>query len=189
MAPANHYIFFQRTDGHCATWLLRATTLHDALILYARKEAGIIVRPEDGCFLVNDGFGGKLVYPHILAVIEGEDKVHADLEFKHLQWQHIDAEYAEVFCSAHPYEVEQYIAFCRPMFRQRYPRSRASAFSWYLKDGPLVTFYRRPRRDRAGQIEVLGRYLLRWNDWPEPVEWTGSYDDILDQMNVEYPLP
>jgi len=198
MEPLNHYIIFRRTDNHCATWLVRAPSLRDAMLQYTVSWAGSAKLRDDGRLAVNDGEGGQVIFEHPLACIEAGEKIWNGgkgwngWEIRQLQPQHWEAAFAEVFCSENPYDVEEHIECCRPLLRQSYPRSRARAFLWYLKDGPLVTFYRPVRRGRRWPIKVLGRYLLPWKEWPQAQEWTGTYDDILEQMLTAvtvYPLP
>jgi hypothetical protein len=190
MNHTKHFICFQRTSGHCANWLIRAPSLREALIKYALKECSGAELREDGSISVDDGYGGKTLYPHPLACIESEVKVPCGgedwhgWEIRQLQQAHWDADFTEIFCSENPYDLENYIELCRPLLRQRYPRSRAKAFVWYLNDGILVTFYRPIRKGRPLPIEVLGRYQLTSQKWPEAVEWHGSYDDILEQMII-----
>jgi hypothetical protein len=193
MHSLNHYIIFLRTDGHCAVWLTRAASLRDAMVTYALDQFGAELC-DDGRLAVDDGYGGQTLYEHPLACIEAEAKIWNGgtgwngWEVRQLQQEHWDAGFAEVVCSENPFDVEDYIENCRPFLRQKYPRSRARAFVWYLKDGPLVTFYRPARRRRRWPIEILGRFHLPWPEWPQVREWLGSYDDILDQMNTEAPL-
>jgi hypothetical protein len=196
MSDLNHYIIFRRTDGHCATWLVRAASLREAMLQYTLDWcAGSEALLDDRRLAVDDGDGGQVIYEHPLACIEAREKTHWSgwdwngWEIKQLQPQHWEAAFAEVFCSENPNDVKEYIECCRPLLRQKYPRSRARAFIWYLKEGPLVTFYRPARRGRRWPVKILGRYLLPWKEWPQAQEWTGTYDDILEQMATEYPLP
>jgi len=187
MDDIKHFICFQRTSGHCANWLIRAPSLREALIQYALKECSGAELREDGSISVDDG---KTLYTHPLACIESEVKVWAGgddwngWEIRELQQAHWDADFTEIFCSENPFYLKDCIELCHPLLRQRYPRSRARAFVWNLNDGHLVTFYRPARKGRLRPIEVLGRYLLSGQTWPEPVEWHGSYDDILEQMSI-----
>jgi hypothetical protein len=195
MSDLRHFIIFQRTDGHCATWLMRAATLREALLKYALEEFMGAELQEDGSIAVEDGYGGKSLYEHPLAAIESEAKTFNGgcgwngWEIRELQEQHWQAGFAEVFCSENPFDVQDYIELCRPLLRQRHPRSRARAFVWYLNDGPLVTFYRPTRPKRRWPIEILGRYQLPWATYPQVHEWSGTYEDILEQMFTLYPLP
>jgi hypothetical protein len=179
---------FRRTDAHCATWLVRAPTLYDALVTYALNECAGARRCEDGSLEVDDGHGGVTSYGHPLACIEGEEKTVASWGVRELIQAHWDAPIAEVFCSEIPAEVEDHISAARRLLHARLPRSRAKGFVWYLQDGVLATFYRRTAR-RRGTIEIVGRYLLPLDAAVAPHEWHGSYDEILRSMAVQYPAP
>lgn len=206
-----HFIIFERQFGHCATTLLRAHSLKEALTKFAIEENGVEAK-SDGSLVSGDG----LVYPHPLALIESEYKSHD--KFDELQWdtkndkllngacweiralpaEAWDAEIAEVFCSAEPWSLGEYISLCRTELRKKYPRSRARAFVWYLEDGPMVTFHRRQNRADAQPIEVMGRYIIPWQrqHWPNPYsltpemvqEWHGTFDDVLTQMRINFPF-
>lgn len=188
-----HFITFRRTPGHCATYLVQAETLRDAIIKQALEDGATI--GENGTLISDDGWGGKTVYEHPLAYIEAEEKVQRGSkewlgwQIHELQVQHWEAEYAEVFCSENPGDVEYYIEFCRPLLRKHYQRSQAHAFVWYLYGGPLVTFYRSRKRRRMWPYQVLGRYQILWSEYPNPQEWQGTYDDILEQLSLHVPLP
>ncbi|HTE18956.1 MAG TPA: hypothetical protein VK689_11330 [Armatimonadota bacterium] len=185
-----HFIIFFRTRGHCVTYLVRAASLRDALVRYITENSGCELLP-DGGIRTGDGYGGWIHYSHPLECIESEEKSRDDeatgWEIRELTDAHWSADYAEVFCSANPSEVEHHAALCLPLFRQRFPRSRARAFTWYLKDGPLVTFHRRRYPKRTWPIEVLARYHLPWDMWPKVREWDGTLDDILESMAITYP--
>jgi hypothetical protein len=195
MSNLKHFIIFRRTDGHCATWLVRAPSLRDAMLKYALDQCARVQLRDDGSLAVDDGHGGQVIYEHPLACIEGEEKTWNGgqgwngWEIRQLQPEHWEASLAEVFCSENPHDVEGYVELCRPLLRQHHPRSRARAFVWYLHHGPLVTFYRPARRGHRWPIAILGRYLLPWREWPQPQEWIGTHDAILEQMLIEYPLP
>ncbi len=206
-----HFIIFERDLGHCVTHLIRATSLQEALTKFAVKQCGAKLRTDGNVILWDD-----VTYFHPLAFIESEYKSHD--KFDELQWdtkndkllngacweiralpaEAWEAETAEVFCSAEPWSLGEYIDLCRAELRKKHPRSRARAFVWYLNDGPLVTFHRRQNRARPQPIEVVGRYIIPWQrqHWPNPFsltaemvqEWHGSYDDILSQMRINYPF-
>ncbi len=149
---------------------------------------------DDGSIRTSDGWSGTIIYSHPLECIESEEKALDGLhgyswEIRELQDQHWGAEVAEVFCSAEPYSLAQYVGLCRPVFREAFPKSRARAFVWYLKDGPLVSFHRRKHPRRRWPVEIIARYLLPWKEWKQVRLWHGTSDDILEQMAVEYPLP
>lgn len=201
-----HFIVFHRSFGHCVTHLIQAGSLREALAKYAVKELDCGVQ-EDGTLIYDNR---KYSYP--LELIEAEYKRHS--RYDELQWDEKqdkllngssweihalptaawEAETAEVFCSAEPYSIGSYIELCRPVLRKKIPHSRARAFVWYLKDGPLVTFYR--GKFDTGPLEIVGRYLIPWQrqHYPKPYtmtedmvqEWHGSFDDVLDQMHVNF---
>jgi hypothetical protein len=189
MTQWDHYIVFQRACGHCVTWLVVASSLREAMVkwIYDGDNPEVITS--------DDGYGAQIVYDHPLAYIESEEKARDggeewnEWEIRKLHQKHLEADVAEVFCSENPGEVEEHIEACRPLLRQRYPRSRAKGFVWYLKDGPLVTFYRPKNPRRRWPIEVLCRFQLRRKESEDYLEWNGSHDDILEQMNIDYPLP
>jgi hypothetical protein len=85
-------------------------------------------------------------------------------------------------CSEDPYSIQEYVRTCRPLLHERYPGSRALGFVWYLRTGPLVTFYIRKSRRRACPHTILARYLIRQDNDYLPEEWHGNYDDILEDL-------
>lgn len=205
------FLIFERTLGHCVTEFVQAPSLREALTLYAVNVFSAQVN-EEGYLARNSRV--KPVYVHPLEFIEAHCKATSD--FDELEWdqkndrllngssweirllpeQAWQAAFAEVFCSAEPRSLGEYIQLCRQPFRRQFPRSRARAFVWYLQDGPLVTFYRRKGGGEA--IEVLERYIIPWQRQKYPnaytlapdmvEEWRGTYDDLLAQMKVEFPF-
>ncbi|MFN3649943.1 MAG: hypothetical protein ACK47B_10200 [Armatimonadota bacterium] len=178
---ASRYILFHRTEGHCVTWLVQATDLREALVRFlldAWGDAGELL--PDGSLVDDDGLGWRVVYTHPLQAIEANYKICEDWEIRSLDEPSLQAEVAEVFCSADPSDLDKHISAARRALREAHPRSRARAFVWYLRSGPLVTFYRRPRRGAV--LEIVARYLLPWKDWPNARPWTGSYDDLLGEL-------
>ena len=138
----------------------------------------------------DDGWGGQTVYAHPLECIESEEKSQDGLydqswEIRELRDEHWGAEFAEVFCSANPSEIEERLSnHAATPFREAFPKSRARAFVWYLKDGPLVTFHRRVNPRRRWPVEIIARYLLPWDERGQVPQWHGTYDDILEQMKM-----
>jgi hypothetical protein len=187
-----HFAVFERSVGHCVLHLLRAESLRGAMTGWARSLGAEIL--EDGSIRTDDGYGGKIVYAHPLEFVELEYKT---LDGQHgRSWEvlelcdaHWEASYTDAFCSADPNVVDGYICRCRPALREAFPTSRARAFVWYLKDGPLVTFHRRLNPRRRWPAEIIARYLLPWNDWGRVQPWNGSRDEVLAQMAVDVPLP
>ena len=189
MSETRHYMIFRRTDGHCANWMVRAASVRDAMQQFALDQCADL--REDGTLVSQDGYGGQIVYEHPLACIEGQEKIWTGgedwngWEIRGLREEWWQQSFAEVFCSENPGDVQDYIELCRPLLRLIYPRSRARAFVWYLEDGPLVTFYRSARPRRRWPIEILARYHIAWEQYPKPQLWTGTYDDISEQMLID----
>ena len=194
MSQTKHFIVFQRREGHCATWLVGAASLNEALMKYFVQIDGSVEILNDGS-IRTQGWGNiPVVYESPLECIESELKSSDGIwgnswEIRELQDQHWQADFAEVFCSADPSEIANHIRLCQPLFHKEFPHSRARAFVWYLNSGPLVSFHRRKKKRCRSPIEVLRRYHLPWKTWPKVTEWHGSHDDILEQMAIEYPLP
>jgi hypothetical protein len=194
MHQAKHFIVFHRTDGHCATWLVRAASIGDAMRRFYVEDTSGAELGDDGTIRTHGCGSTTIIFTHPLECFESELKSYDGLygtgwEIRELDEQHLRADFAEVFCSADPDEIAGHIHLCRPLFLQKHPGSRARAFVWYLKTGPLVTFHRRKEKRCRHPIEILCRYHIPWNTWPQVSEWHGSYDAILDQLSVEYPLP
>ena len=188
------FVIFRRTDGHCAMWLVKAPSLAEAFTKYYVSETLDAEILEDGSIRTQGCGSVKVVYAHPLECVESELKSYDGLcgnswELRELSEQHWQADFAEVFCSADPDDVARYIERCRPLFQTSFPQSRARAFVWYLKTGPLVTFHRRKDKRCRHPIEILGRYHIPWKTWPEAHAWCGTYEEIMEQMALEYPRP
>ena len=207
-----HFIIFERAIGHCVTELVQAASLREALTLYVTKVFAVKVNGEG--YLTSNAGTKDPPYLHPLEFIEANCK--ATSKFDELEWDGKNvrllngssweirllpelawqANFAEVFCSAEPWSLGEYIGLCRSALRQQFPRTRVRAFVWYLHDGPLVTFYRRKRN--RDSIEIVKRYIIHWQrqNYPRPYvltsemvqEWQGTYDDLLTQIKLEYPF-
>jgi len=150
----------------------------------------------DGSISVEDSDGSQVRYAHPLECVESELKVRngrerQDWEIRELRDEHWRAGLAEVFCSANPAEVEERIRECRPQLAARFPKARADGFVWYMADGALVTFYRRPPARRSRRIEILARYFMpfRGADREAVLEFTGTCEEIAARLAIDYPLP
>ena len=75
-------------------------------------------------------------------------------------------------------DIEGYVASALRALRKDCPRIRPQAFVWYLRSGPLVTFYRR----RKCGITVVARYVLREGSLDQFDRWTGSEEELVDQL-------
>lgn len=93
--------------------------------------------------------------------------------------------FSEIFCGESLDGPPAVIAECRKRLVKDVPGSRAKAFVWYLAQGTLVTFY---HKKGAFNITVLKRHLWNWNGREMTVEeWTGSYDEIVNSLNLMPP--
>jgi hypothetical protein len=139
------------------------------------------IHPDNSVECVTDA-PKTIIYPHPLAFIEAMYKPHEEWQIRELPDRVWTDPVAEVFCGENAGDVEVYIDECRPLLRNQYPRSRAKAFIWYVKDGVIVTFFK-----RAGwyQIDVLARYLIPFGSPPGNAQpWSGTYDELLDMLLV-----
>lgn len=194
MSLGRHFIIFQRSEGHCVTWLLRAESICADMGKYYVQMTKSAEIHEDGSISVDSGRRSRTMYSHPLECIESELKSYDGLfgcswEIRELQAYHLQSDFAEVFCSADPDEIKTHIRHCYAKFRLAFPKTLARAFVWYLKTGPMVTFHKRKDKRHQIPIEVLIRFHILWKDYENVMEWHGSYDDILDQMALEYPIP
>jgi hypothetical protein len=92
---------------------------------------------------------------------------------------------ADGFCGYNKFEVQNYIKFCREKFGDTDDLPKG-AFVWYLKSGPLVTFFQ-PRR--AGVIQpsdIKLRFLLPWVTYADVVRWSGDYDQLLSELSITW---
>jgi hypothetical protein len=171
------YLIFQRL-AHAVIYFVQASSVNEAIWKYISEENDDAVLQADGS--VNEE--GRS-YPHPLAYIEANEKIHYEWQIRRLPewvWQR---EVVEAFCGESDDGPAMVIADCRKRLRQAFPRSRAKAFVWYLKKGTLVTFY---RRQGAFRIKVLKRYLWDWDGKELTVEdWDGGYQEILDGLDLE----
>lgn len=204
------FIIFERQSGHCYIEIVQAPSLRDALTVYAQKEFDCRVSTAGDVLLGRNCKSEKYVHP--LAFIESRCKSTA--KYDELQWDDkndmllngscweirllpenaLASDYASVFCSASPHSIREYISLCRQTLKEKYPRSQARAFVWYLGKGPLVTFY--TRRSSEEPIEILQRYAIPWQHerypnayimLPDMVEeWNGTYEELMEQLKIEY---
>jgi len=197
------FIVFKRTAGHCYVERIPADSLIDALQKYLAYDLEASPVPDSARVELD----GKCY--HCLELVEFWHKANSkydELELdsagvllNHQSWQINEAGYpadkhgvVPLLCSYEPSSIANYIELCRGIFRKAHPRSRARAFVWYLRHGPLVTFYRNRDPNLDKPLEIAARYLIRWqkDKYPQPYsltpemieEWPGTYDDILEQL-------
>lgn len=172
------YLIFQG-DAHSVVYFVQASSTLEAINTYIQGLSDKITISSDGIVQYGDDR-----YPHSLAYIEANEKIHGEWQIREMQdwvWQ---GRLVEAFCGESEYGVKSVIAKCRVHFSAEFPRARAKAFVWYFQEGTLVTFYRK----REYQIKVIQRYLWNWNGSKETLEaWTGSHEDILGNLLLRIP--
>src|SRR5947209_8560293 len=139
-----HYLIFTGGRGyHSVVYLLRAPTLLGAIQRFLQEENSQVTFGPDGSVREPDG-RRVLTYPHPLAYVEAQYKTHEEWQIRELPEWVWEREYTEdIFCGENADDIEWHVERCRPLLRQEFPRSRVPAFVWYLRDGALVTFYRK----------------------------------------------
>jgi hypothetical protein len=161
---------------HSVVFLLTALTPLDALFQYLRYEDSQLTFNDDGTV---DDRHERIHYEHPLAYIEEAYRSYGEWQLREFPERAFSEPCAEIACGERPADIEGYVEQCRPLFRKSHPRSRARAFVWYLRSGPLVTFYRKKGRYR---VEVLARYLLDLEQRRGFIPWTGTHPEIFDQL-------
>jgi hypothetical protein len=178
-------IFSRSGDGHSVVELVRARSPLEAIQRLMKEQKDHLIFCQDGSVVMPYG-RRKIHYPHPLAYIEANEKVHGEWQIREVPEWVWSSDYEEAFCGEDASDIEWCLKFCRPVLRQELPRSRAPGFVWYLRDGALVTFY---RRTRSFEIEVLRRYLIAKSarrgmkaNGTLVSRWTGGYPELLDQL-------
>ena len=193
------FIVFERSSGHCHITLLTGRTLTDALTNFLAAEHG--AQLDD---LGNIVEGGVMTHP--LAIIEREYKADQDhdelavdditaavlsersFEIRVLPEGALNVRYASVFTSAEPWYSAGEIATARRKFVHDFPGVEARAFFWYLRNGVLVTFFRIGGTYEDRTMEIYTRYLCPTGNERSVIQWSGSYDDLAEQMTFEFPF-
>lgn len=167
------YLIFER-EWHSVVQMIRADTTTQALWDYIAEQNRDAVLQADGSVI-----DGDIHFPHPLAYIEARYKTEGEWQIRELPDWAWEDNFAEVFCGESADGGPSVISDCRKHFAREFPKIRARAFLWYLKNGTLVTFYRR----RGTEINLLKRYLWNWDGHQLTVEeWHGSYDEIADAL-------
>ncbi len=177
------YLIFERMT-HSVIYFVQAVSVKEAICKYiADQRREKVVFLPDGSVQDEDEH-----YPHPLAYIEAREKVHGEWQIRELPEWVLQGSVVEAFCGESQSGPAWDIAECRERFKADFPKARAKAFVWYLKQGHLVTFY---RRKNPFEIVILKRYLLKWHgiEWngdPEPMvlDWEGGYEEILDALDI-----
>lgn len=168
------YLIFLR-DAHSVVYFAQGQTTEEALWNYIREMSSEAKRNAEGSISVD-----SIQYPHPLAYIEANEKIHHEWQIRRLpDWTWEDP-FSEIFCGESRDGPLDVIAECRKHFVKDFPGSRAKAFVWYLEQGTLVTFF---RKKGAFTITVLKRYLWDWDGKELTIaEWTGDYAEITRSL-------
>lgn len=162
--------------GHNVAYLACAETPLAAIQTYLREVDGLEVT-EAGAVCWRGGRAERW-YPHALAYIEAAYRPYREWLIREIPAPAWSQPIVEVMCGEEAGRVGDYVAQCRPLLRQEFPRSRARAFVWYLRDGVMVVFYQPTRKD---DIRVQRRFVRRWED-REYQPWNSGYQELLDQL-------
>ncbi len=182
-----HFVVFA-AHAHPTVWLINAETLLIALSNFIKECYGPNLTCQDGKWIVPNGYGGKNVYVHLIQYLENEVKSEYTWHISEITDDHWNAPIAEALVAENPWEVKDHIERASTARRQTQLGRKQHAFIWYLQDGPLVTFYERNRKRSEHPIKITERFLLPRATWPQVIKWTGTYNDIAEQLSVE-PIP
>ncbi|MCW3096202.1 MAG: hypothetical protein JWL77_1820 [Chthonomonadaceae bacterium] len=176
ITPQQRYLIFSHVTVHAVVHIVEAPNLTDALWHYIwMVHNPDIVRRPDGS-LEDDG----LVYEHPLEFIEANEKRYGEWQMRLLLEPTPEEPVTEAFCGDDEDNVEYVVAECRRKFGTK----RTKAFVWYVREGTLVTFY---RKSKPYRIKVLKRYLCNYEGGPRNIRvWKGDYTDLMDAL---YLLP
>lgn len=171
-----HYLIFVR-NSHSVVFFVQGRTPTDALWNYIAGEDDQVTLNADGSLTE-----GAHDYAHPLAYIEATEKIYHEWQIREVpDWAWSDS-FAELFCGESTDGPPSVIADCRRQFVKDIPHSRANAFVWYLKEGALVTFYRK----HGPQITVMKRYRWNWDGHRVTVEeWVGDHEQIVQALYLK----
>lgn len=174
------YLIFDR-HVHSVIHFVQATSVSEAIWKYISYQREDAILQADGSIRGEDDY-----YPDLLTYIEASGKMHGEWQIRKMPewvWERVrQGQVVEAFCGESQDGPAEVIMQCRKHFTKAYPRSRAKAFVWYLKQGTLVTFYHK----KGYNIRVLKRYLWDWNgDRLKIEDWTGGNEQILESLLLE----
>lgn len=175
----DHFLVFYKPAGfHSSAWLTYAADPRSAVRQFLECDQGSNLCPSATSTTGIQLKDGEEVcqYEHELALIEERYKRWGEWGLRRVPKEAWTNACEEIYVGEHPLQVEDYVENCiSSLGFQPAPK----AFLWYLRSGPLVTFYQETENDR---IDVVGRY-----SWRPPTdggwsEWTGSYQDLLEAL-------
>lgn len=192
------FIAFQRTRGHCQVNLLTGETLTHALGAFLMRHWCTVI-DDRGWIIGGDGA------EHPLQFIEREIKANQEFdelavdmetcttlnensfEVRLLPEIAQDVDCATVLTSAEPAYATGEIVKSRMQFVLDFPNVDARAFFWYLRDGVLATFFTLETGEDGRKLEIIARYQSPPDGPWTAARWTGTYDDLAEQMTFEFP--
>ena len=176
------YLIFDR-HAHTGIHFVQAGSVSEAIWKYISYQTeGDVILQADGSLRDDQRY-----FPDLLTYIEAGEKMYGEWQIRKLpewMWDKVkEGLVIEAFCGESEDGPPEVIAECRKHFRKSFPRSRAKAFVWYLKQGTLVTFY---HKKRPYNIAVLKRYLY-YREGHELMieEWIGSNVEIIESLLLE----
>lgn len=175
-ADRQRYLIYSHSTVHAVVHLVEASSPTDALweYIWMARNADIVQR-SDGS-LEDDG----ILYAHPLEYIEASDKRYGEWQMRLLLDLTPEEPCIEAFCGDDADNVGYVIAECR----RKFGKKRTKAFVWYLREGTLVTFY---RKSKSYRIRVLKRYLCNYEGGKRTIKvWKGDYADLMEAL---YLLP
>ena len=176
------YYIVTSTGGHPELDLILAETLQEALRQYAVHWLASV--DSDGSLYVVSNMRKDIKYSHDLEAIEFSEKIYDnEWTISKLDDDAFSTDIQCVYRGIPQAEKEKYVKLCRKSVGKT-TRLFRKAFLWYLRSGVLVTFFRTRSYAMVFPNNLMQRYLVEPGDPPVVREWSGSYDDILQDMVV-----
>jgi hypothetical protein len=177
-----HYLIYYKGangnhGGHSVIYFVHAVDATHAMLRFLMNQHAV-QEGRDGLLTENG-----TIYSHPLAYIETWYKFYGEWQLRQLPDWTRQQPVCEVFCGESEDGLAQVAEICRREFLKEFPRSRARTFVWYLKQGTLVTFF---RGSKPARMEILKRYLWRWDGHTQHVEeWRGDYAQLSRDLEIE----
>ena len=121
--------------GHTYINFAYAETPLAAIHNYLNSEEMGGLLNEDGSVSVEHGSRKVVDYPHPLAYIEARYKQHHEWQIREIPNWVLTTDYSEGVSGEDAGYIHTYVDDCLPHFRRLFPRVRARAFIWYLRQG------------------------------------------------------
>jgi hypothetical protein len=179
----HRYLIFQK-GAHSVVHFVHGESCSQALWNYILINNPSAVLDVDGS-IDCDG----TTYASVLAYIESCEKIHGEFQIRQFPEDWDATTPIEAFCGESSDGPGSVIKDCLGELRNDTGLKRPRAFVWYLTQGTLVTFYRKPRSFMR-PINVIRRYLWNYDGRTiTVVPWASSDSRILESLNTKmYPL-